>query len=303
MRRLSPLLAGLALAVGCEHPKSSSNLAPPAATWLETGIGPGQTVYPRAIAFDPRNSWFYLVDRQARIQRFDINGQFLAGWAMPEHQQGKPVGLSVGPDSLLYVPDTHYHRVLVFDPDGHEVRRWGSRGSDPGQFIYPTDLAFGDGKVFVSEYGDNDRIQVFTPTGEYLYQFGHFGHGPQEFSRPQSIAILNGELFTTDACNHRIQVFSLDGKFLRTIGSVGGAPGEFRFPYGLEPTPDGNLLVTEFGNSRIQLITPAGKPLAWFGTPGKGPAELAFPWAAVPDNQNRLVIVDSGNNRLQVLQR
>ena len=43
-------------------------------------------------------------------------------------------------------------------------------GTGPGQFIYPTDVAFdAKGHVFVSEYGDNDRIQVFEPDGKFLY--------------------------------------------------------------------------------------------------------------------------------------
>jgi DNA-binding beta-propeller fold protein YncE len=279
---------------------------PPAATpvtWLESGVGPGQTVYPRAITRDGKNGRLYIVDRQARIQCLDADGRYLTGWTMPDFHQGKPVGLSVGPDSLLYVPDTHYHRVMVYDHQGREIRRWGKMGNGPGEFIYPTDIAFSGGKVFVAEYGDNDRIQVFTPEGEYLYEFGHFGHDATGFSRPQSILIRDNELFATDACNHRIQVFSLDGKFLRSLGSVGGNPGEFRFPYGLEPDHDGNLIVTEFGNNRVQIVSPAGKSLQIYGSAGKGDGALAFPWAALEDDRHRLIIVDSGNNRLQVIQR
>lgn len=287
------------LAAGCDP----DNPQPPAAEiWLESGTGPGQTVYPRAITHDPINHWFYIVDRQGRIQRLSPTGLFLNGWTVPDGRLGKPVGLSVGPDGLLYVPDTHYHRVLVFTPDGTEVRRWGALGTGPGQFTYPTDIAFHNNRIFVAEYGDNDRIQVFTPQGEFLYQFGSFGREKGQFSRPQSLAFIGDELFVADACNHRIQVFTPQGQHLRTLGQLGSAPGELRFPYGLEPTPQGHLLVTEFGNNRIQRLHPAtGQSLATWGSPGRGPNQLAHPWAATPTPTGLTVIADSGNNRLLVV--
>lgn len=294
----------LLLLAGCERPSAIR----PEAVWLETGTAPGQAVYPRALAYDEKNDWLYVVDRSAHVQRLDAaTGTVLASWFMPDHLQGKPVGLSVGPDGLLYVPDTHYHRVIVFDPDGREVRRWGSKGHAPGQFIYPTDIAFdAEGNLYVGEYGDNDRIQVFAPAQgadapRVLRTFGRFGQGDGEFSRPQSLAIRGDELFITDSCNHRLLVFRLDGTFVRAMGTVGTAPGEFRFPYGLEFAPDGNLLVTEFGNNRLQRLSPDGKPLAMWGVGGRAVGELAYPWAVIIDKRGRAIIADAGNNRLVVV--
>lgn len=270
--------------------------------WLETGTGPGYVVYPRAITYDPASDTFYVVDREAHVQRLDSNGKFLSDWTMPEHKIGKPVGLSVGPDGNVYVPDTHYQRVIVYSPDGREIRRWGSSGNGPGQFVYPTDIAFDElGRVFVSEYGDHDRIQVFDQAGNYLYEFGSFGDGDGQFRRPQSMIIRDGLVYVTDACNHRIVVFKTDGTWVKNIGEVGTGPGQFRFPYGLDMDARGRLVVTEFGNCRVQLIDPAtGKQLGTWGIAGRESGELAYPWAAVVDKRGRVVTVDAGNNRLQV---
>ena len=273
----------------------------PDAVWLETGTGPGYTVYPRAITYDTNSDTFYLVDRTAHVQRLDHDGKSIANWYMPEQKTGKPVGLSVGPDGNVYVPDTHYQRILVYDPTGKEIRRWGSAGMGPGQFVYPTDIAFSDGKIFVSEYGDNDRIQVFDGEGKFLYQFGKFGDGPGEFRRPQSMVITGDTVYITDSCNHRIVVFKTDGTYVRTFGHVGTGPGEFRFPYGLDMDPKGRLVVTEFGNCRVQLIDPAtGNSLGIWGSAGRELGEMAYPWAATVDKRGRVVAVDAGNNRLQV---
>lgn len=295
---LPSLLLCTLLLTGCN--KSST----PDAVWLETGAGDGQVVYPRGIAYSPSDDTFFVVDRMARIQHFDHTGHFLNGWRMPKWDLGKPVGLSVGPDNNVWVPDTHYHRVVVYSPRGERLREWGSLGTDPGQFIYPTDIAFDSaGHVFVGEYGDHDRIQVFTNDGKFLYQFGAFGDGPGQFSRPQSLLIDHDVVYVTDACNHRICVFKTDGTFVRNMGHVGSAPGEFRFPYGLDQDREGNLVVCEFGNNRVQRIDKlTGKGLATWGAAGRDPGQLAYPWALTVDRRDRVITVDSGNNRLQVFE-
>ena len=273
----------------------------PQAIWQEPSIHP--LVYPRGIAYSATTGDFFVVDRLARIQRISHDGHYLGSWQMPESANGKPVGISVGPDGNIYIPDTHYHRVIVYTPDGREIRRWGGMGTAPGQFIYPTDIAFDStGRIFVSEYGDNDRIQVFDPQGQFLYQFGQFGQKEGQFSRPQSMVIDGPLLYLTDSCNHRIDVFTLEGKFVRQMGSAGNQPGEFLFPYGLDQDNQGHLLVTEFGNNRIQIIDKqTGKSIRQFGHAGRAEGELAYPWAAVFAPAQRVVIVDSGNNRLQIV--
>ncbi len=275
----------------------------PKEIWAEPGKSNVALVYPRAICRSPVDNAFFVVDRTATIYRLDPKGKYLNSWRMPAWEHGKPVGLSAGPDGNLYVPDTHYHRVIVYTPQGQELRRWGSEGTGPGQFVFPTDVAFdANGNVYVSEYGDHDRVQVFDGSGKYLREFGKFGNGPGEFSRPQSMVIDGEQMFITDACNHRLVVFKLDGTFVRSMGSVGDAPGQYRFPYGLDKDQRGNLIVCEFGNNRVQKIdTQTGKCLGLWGTPGHEPGQLAYPWAVVVDAQDRVITVDSGNNRLQVI--
>jgi len=293
---LCVLCGSILLLTGC------GDGAKPQAIWCETGVGPGQVVYPRGIAYSKSDDSFFVVDRMARIQHLDHRGRMLNEWRMPDWRQGKPVGLKVGPDGNLWVPDTHYHRVMVYTPGGKLLKQWGTLGAGPGQFIFPTDVAFdAAGRVFVSEYGDHDRIQVFTPDGRYLYEIGSFGQGPGQFARPQSMVIDGDILYVTDAANHRIAVFKTDGTFLRNLGTVGSAPGEFRFPYGLATDSRGRLIVSEFGNCRVQRIDKqTGKCLGLWGASGREAGQLAYPWGVAVDKSDRVVAVDSGNNRLQV---
>jgi len=277
----------------------------PGAIWCETGTGPAQVVYPRAIAYRPQDDSFFVIDRMARVQHLNRKGECITEWRMPNWQTGKPVGVSIGPDGNVYIPDTHYQRIMVYSITGELLRQWGSHGTGPGQFVFPTDVAFDSkGNVFVSEYGDNDRIQVFNQQGEYLYQFGKFGKGDQEFMRPQSMVIDETDtVYVTDACNHRIQVFKTDGTFVKTLGRAGSGLGEFRYPYGLDQAAAGRLIVCEFGNNRVQLIDKqTGRGLKTWGSGGHDPGQLAYPWGVAVDRHEKVVAVDAGNNRLQVFE-
>lgn len=336
--------AGVLVATGCDRSAAGAPSRPleVRATIGEVGLSPGQFVYPRALDADAGSLW--VIDKAARVQRIDPQtGRVLAGWRMPEFATGKPVGVTIAPGSvgggagggggpleeLLYIPDTHYFRVMMYRPPslsedagpGAEgeaalVGQFGSYGHGPGQFIYLTDVAVlteGSGaaekvhRIYVSEYGGNDRISVFDGSYAFLFSFGQFGTSDSpdqiEFNRPQSLAIdpIARELIVADACNHRIGRFTLDGQLVRWIGSpeaAGDGPGQLLYPYGLHLRGDGTALVAEYGNNRVQHLDLAtGESLGLFGTTGRGAGELAAPWAVTVIGDMAYVL-DSGNNRI-----
>ncbi|MHC4991433.1 MAG: SMP-30/gluconolactonase/LRE family protein [Planctomycetota bacterium] len=305
-RQAAAMLA-LALVSGCG---GDDALGPdplrPTTTFGAPGLGTGQFNYPRGIAVDRDREYVFVVDKTARVQRFGFDGEPQAFWQMPEWELGKPTGLNVAPDGSVWVADTHYFRVIAYDADGRELRRFGSYGEEPGQFIYPTDVEFGrDGRVYVSEYGGNDRVQVFSSDGEFQFSFGTFGEGPGQFNRPQSMVFSDDgqELFIADACNHRIVVVDTEGRVLRYLAGVGRGPGELMYPYDLTLLPDGSLLVCEFGNNRIQRLSAKdGRSLDVGGGEGPGRGRLRYPWG-IDTARGRVFVLDSGNNRVQILKR
>ncbi|MBC23648.1 MAG: hypothetical protein CMJ32_07005 [Phycisphaerae bacterium] len=307
MRRLPVMLVLLSgiMIVGCDSDPNQVRPIPIEHVFGSPGSGPGQFNYPRSLAMDGDNGWIYVVDKNARIQKFDLEGTHLLEWSMPQKENGKPTGLHVGSDGSVYVADTHYFRIIRYDPDGREISRFGSYGTDDGEFIYTTDLAVGPGgRLYVSEYGGNDRVQVFEPDGRYLFGFGSQGSESTQFNRPQSIGFSHDkdELYVADACNHRIVVTDPDGQVLRILCGIGREPGQLCYPYNVLVLPDGNLMVAEFGNNRIQKIDVSdGRSLGIWGGLGFEPGRLQYPWSLDGDGST-VAVLDSGNNRVALME-
>jgi ABC-type Fe3+ transport system permease subunit/DNA-binding beta-propeller fold protein YncE len=280
LRRWLPVLLLLALPVaGCGR-KVGASEPRVIETFGKTGAGPGEFLYPRAIALDGDRA-VLVVDKTGRIQRFSPEGQNLSTIQMPRIEAGKPTGISLHKDGRLFVADTHYSRVVIFSREGRQIGEFGKYGQEGGCFIYPTDAE-----------------------GGYLFSFGSPGTAEGQFSRPAALCVdeAQGCLYVADACNHRIGVYDLEGHLQRYIGSAGLGPGELRYPYGLSLLDDGTIVVCEYGNNRLQLFSPQGKSLAIYGRAGRQLGQLAYPWAVVVDAHRRAFVVDAGNNRIQVWQ-
>ncbi len=268
----------------------------------------GRFQIPRAVAIEPSTSAnpgsIFVIDKSGRVQRFAKDGTYELLWYLPKFNNGKPAGISIAKNGLIYVADTHEHQVLIFNRDGGIVGSFGSYGYGPGQFIFPSDVAFSlDGKIFVSEYGGNDRVQVFDADGKFIREFGKRGDQPGMFSRPQSIAFSKdgSEIFVADSCNHRIQVFSQEGELKRILCASGREAGQLAYPYGVCVLDDGTLLVAEFGNCRLQqLDSLTGASLGMWGGGGHATGRLNAPWS-VECVDGRIYLMDTGNGRVQSL--
>jgi DNA-binding beta-propeller fold protein YncE len=266
-----------------------------------SGRGPGEFLYPRAIALD-KGGALYVIDRTGRMQHLAPDGAVLATIELSPTDKGFPTGVTVGPDGLVYVADTHNHRVAVYGADGRMVREFGRFGTGDGEFIYPTHVAVGpDGRIYVSEYGGNDRVSLWSADGRFLGAFGRPGEGRGELQRPSALAVdaARGIIYVADACNHRIASYTLAGDLVGYLGSVGSGRGELRYPYGLALLDGGALAVGEFGNNRVQIFRPDGTSAAVLGGPGRQRGELAYPWGVAAAG-HRLYVVDAGHKRIQV---
>lgn len=289
------------LAAGCGVAGGDANRVE--AVVGKRGLMPGEFVKPRAAAFDPGGR-LYVVDFRAQIQVFSPSGERLAGWKTPTHERGRPSGLAIDGRGRLLVADSHYHRILVYSPDGRlEETIAGDDGTGPlsGRFDYIADIAVDSaGCLYVAESQERERITKLSPDWEILKEWGGRGPEPGQFSRIRALAFdAKDRLYVADACNHRIQVFDAEGNLLRVIGEQGSGPGELDYPFDVAVAPDGSVLVCEYGNHRVQRFSPEGEPLGTWGGPGREVGALWNPWALAVDATGRVCVVDSNNHRLQ----
>lgn len=275
----------------------------------KNGYSKGQFQKPRAIAINDQDELF-IVDLTGRIQVFDTDGHYQRHWNTPAIANGRPTGLAIGRDGMVWVADTHYFQALAYTPAGELLQDrsiYGEAGIEAGKFGMLTEVAEdSQGRLYLSEYGENDRIQVFSPTGEWLFQIGTHGTAEGQFMRPQATAIDDQDrLWVADAGNHRIQVFQIDGntaELVQVVGKEGTAAGEMRIPYDLFFDSQGDLFVCEFGNHRVQKFSPEGESLWMWSSQQAGPAALYQPWGSVLDSQKRLHILDSYHHRVYRVQ-
>jgi tripartite motif-containing protein 71 len=209
----------------------------------------------------------------------------------------------------LYVVNSGNSEILVINPDGRVVRRWGERGTKPGQFDFlrdPSDpdsplggIAFGvDGSVYVVESGAK-RVQHLTTKGRPLASWGTKGRDDGQFLEPIGVAVApSGEVFVVDDRRDDIQVFSAGGTYRRTIGGPGSAPGQLYDTGNIRIDGEGNLVNADFGNGRVQAWNDKGRLLWTLGSKGTGPGQFTEPQDVAFGPDGHLLVVE--DTRVQV---
>ncbi|MDB6131186.1 MAG: repeat containing protein [Verrucomicrobiales bacterium] len=270
------------------------------------GAGAGQFNKPRSVAVDDNDN-LYVVDMTGRVQKFDDHGLYLSSWQMPQTDLGKPKGMCIDQAGNLVLVEPHYSRLNYFSKTNSSLlAQWGVHGTNDSQLAFPRSATvLGDGRTFVTEYGQCERVSCFSAFGSrFLFSFGTPGDGPGQFNRAEGVCSdSRGMLYIADSCNHRVQIFNSDGKFVRAFGSPGRDPGQMNYPYDVRVDAEGYCFVCEFGNSRIQVFKGSNVPVEVIGRGGSEPAEFSNPWSIALDKHGNLFVADAMNHRVQKLLR
>lgn len=178
----------------------------------------------------------------------------------------RPGAIDASTRSLAIV-EPMLHQVLLFEHPRHEGRetrfvlraRVGERGAEPGELLFPSDVAIAqDERVYVCDRG-NHRIQVYAPDGEFVFGWGDWGWAPGFFADPTGVEVAADRVYVTDSSNHRVQVFDLEGEWLYEWGLHALVPregqGKLHYPGGLAVSKAGDLAaVAEAMDDRVQLF-------------------------------------------------
>ena len=210
---------------------------------------------------------------------------------------GKPWGVAFGRNGLWAVADHDYsnHCVYIFDDKDQLVRKFGSNGSNNGQFSYPCGVAFDShNHLYVVDNGNN-RVQKFDTNGNYLLQFGSKGASDGQLYNPHGVTVHNDKVYIADYINKRISVFQTNGKFCISFGSdqLGG-------PIDVTVSANNHLLVADSSNSCIYTYTLDGHYVGKFGTPGSGRGQLNNPHGLTTDLNGFIIVAEYGNHRVSI---
>jgi len=161
------------------------------------GNGKGEFVQPYAIAVDKRNNDIFVTDvfapsvKQMKkpnlcVQRFDKNGKFIKRWGgewVKVNSLFPPnitfvnsniiefaYAITVDSKGYVYVLEKFGPRISKYDNNGRLKKRWGKRGSAPGEFDDPEGIIIDrNNNVYVADTGNN-RVQKFDSNGNFLME-------------------------------------------------------------------------------------------------------------------------------------
>jgi DNA-binding beta-propeller fold protein YncE len=228
--------------------------------------GPGQLAKPVGLDVDGAGR-LYVADISAKsIVVYDAERRFLRRIG-GEKWFSRLSSVTVDPAGRrVYAVDiggvsSDQHRVRVFDAaSGEHLQDIGSRGSGPGQFNLPRDLAIGlDGRLYVVD-GGNFRVVVFDADGRYRSSFGSVGKQYGQFARPKEVAAdRDGNVYVVDAAFGNFQIFNPDGELLLFVGdrSERDGPGKYMLPSGIAVDEDGRVYMVDQWFRKIDVFRPA----------------------------------------------
>ncbi|HJV25453.1 MAG TPA: 6-bladed beta-propeller [Aromatoleum sp.] len=230
---------------------------------------PGMLAKPLGLDVDRAGRVYVADSTQKMIFIYDRDGKFLRKIGGNELFD-RISSVTVDPGGRrIYVVDiggvkSENHRIRVFETaTGRHVMDIGKRGSGPGEFNLPRDMAIGkEGRLYVVD-GGNFRVQIFNADGTYRDSFGSVGRQLGNFARPKEIATdPDGNVYVADAAFGNFQVFNPDGELLMFVGSRSerGGPGEYILPSGIAIDDDGRVYFVDQWFAKIDIFRPYHLP-------------------------------------------
>ena len=172
----------------------------------EKGEGPGEFIYPVAVAEDDRQNLYVCeYGGNDRVQVFRPDGTYVSEFgkcgAGPGEFQ-RPSGV-VWRDGLLYIADAFNNRIHVFHEDGRPADL--PDGAFSADLHYPYDIAAApQGEFYVVEYGAG-RVTKFSSTGRLLGRYGTTGADAGQFETPWGLSVdPAGRVLVADTGNRRL---------------------------------------------------------------------------------------------------
>jgi len=153
-------------------------------------------------------------DEWKNIAVFDLNGVFKRFWGPPWEYWEDVVfvlGIAATPN-FVFISDYNHDHIYKYDRYGKLIKKWGSTGTDDGQFDAPRQISVSGSELYVTEYG-NHRVQVFDLNGNFLRKWGEYGNGPGYLNFPIDAWKMGNTVYVSSGIDLKVQAFDPNGVF------------------------------------------------------------------------------------------
>lgn len=209
-----------------------------------------------------------------------------------------PQGVRVDSEGRIFVGDSNYHDVVVFDSEGEEINRFGKfitqRGIVPGEFYNPTDLIVDlDGYVYVSDIATN-VVQVFDPDFEPVMAI------QEGFNNPQGLAFdSEGNLLVVSSKSSIVSRIDISDVMDEEASEIDSYSLKGEWPVGISVDKDDNMYIAFASTDEVHIVDPEGELIKRVGGRGTEPGKFTVPQGVCVDSEGNFYVAETESGRIQ----
>src|SRR5439155_1743917 len=221
-------------------------------------------------------------------------------------QYRRPCGVVVDAQDRVYVADSTNHRVQIFDTEGTFLAKYGTAGTNAGQFSMLRRVAVtpgvADPDIYLADLWGYKVERVSQDGGfgfAYQQTFGAIAPPDGLFNEPSGLIVDASHVYVADAVNQRMQRFdTATGAFQLAWGERGWGGDLLGFNWPRDLTLDAatnTIWVADTKNGRLVEFDPDGNATGrTFGALGSVVGKFNWPYG-IASYGTSLVVSDSAN--------